>query len=441
MCTPLGLKCGDDCQSVGNISIQSQLLEMAVFSKMAGHGGHGQSRRAAVLAAGMGVGAFVASHSFEQAFVGPRSAMSFRTVGGNSNAAQMQTTQTAAAPSMAPVAGVTGCVGGMGAAIGASVLRQRTRKSSRRTPVQAGPKDADHMNVFQSLVDLATNMVRDQATAGVHTVQKLQAFAAAEFQKRQAQGSQDGPALRTFANIADEASSMLHATGQAQLRWAASAAASMLLTFTVSLQPANALDEVTYSDFLDQVQKGTVEMVRVQNDMLTAQYTSKDGSRHEVNLVPNAMVEDALFNKLAESKVDVVMQNSAANNGGPMDFLARFAGPIAWLIAGLLFLFGGMGMGGPMGGPGGPGGNPFELGKSKARIIKDGDTKVKPAPRPDLSWRHWHDAAARSKLQGPLPRSVSLCSFPRSVNFSSLLGSQSVPPMKSSAQVRRRGRL
>ena len=29
------------------------------------------------------------------------------------------------------------------------------------------------------------------------------------------------------------------------------------------------------------------------------------------------------------------------------------------------------------GGPGGPGGNPFELGKSKARIIKDGDTKVK----------------------------------------------------------------
>ena len=71
-----------------------------------------------------------------------------------------------------------------------------------------------------------------------------------------------------------------------------------------------------------------------------------------------------------------------------MDFLASFAGPIAWLIAGLLVLCGGMGMGGPMGGPGGPGGNPFELGKSKARIIKDGDTKVKPAPRPDLSWRH-----------------------------------------------------
>ncbi|OLP73483.1 ATP-dependent zinc metalloprotease FtsH 3, partial [Symbiodinium microadriaticum] len=70
------------------------------------------------------------------------------------------------------------------------------------------------------------------------------------------------------------------------------------------------------------------------------------------------------------------MQTPGANSGGPLDFLARFAGPIAWLIAGLLVLFGGAGMGGPAG-PGGPGGNPFELGKSKARIIKDGDTKVK----------------------------------------------------------------
>ncbi|CAE7464720.1 ftsH, partial [Symbiodinium pilosum] len=70
-----------------------------------------------------------------------------------------------------------------------------------------------------------------------------------------------------------------------------------------------------------------------------------------------------------------VMQNANAG-GSPFDFLARFAGPIAWLIAGLLLLFGGLPFGGPAG-PGGPGGNPFELGKSKARIIKDGDTKVK----------------------------------------------------------------
>ena len=65
------------------------------------------------------------------------------------------------------------------------------------------------------------------------------------------------------------------------------------------------------------------------------------------------------------------MQNTEA--ASPLDFLARFAGPLAWLVAGLLLLFGGVGGGGPAG----PGGNPFELGKSKARILKDGETNVK----------------------------------------------------------------
>lgn len=40
------------------------------------------------------------------------------------------------------------------------------------------------------------------------------------------------------------------------------------------------------------------------------------------------------------------MQN-AAQGGSPLDFLARFAGPIAWLVAGLLLLFGGLPFGGP----------------------------------------------------------------------------------------------
>ena len=40
-----------------------------------------------------------------------------------------------------------------------------------------------------------------------------------------------------------------------------------------------------------------------------------------------------------------VMQNANAG-GSPFDFLARFAGPIAWLIAGLLLLFGGLPFGG-----------------------------------------------------------------------------------------------
>lgn len=158
------------------------------------------------------------------------------------------------------------------------------------------------------------------------------------------------------------------------LRWMTSLAASFLFSQSLALQPANAEDVVNYSDFIDSVNKGDVEMVRVQPDQLSAQYITKDGSRREVNLIPSVQIEDQLFNQLAEKKVDVVMQNAEA--GSPLNFLARFAGPLAWLVAGLLLLFGGVGGAGPTG-PGGPGGNPFELGKSKARIIKDGDTKVK----------------------------------------------------------------
>ena len=44
-------------------------------------------------------------------------------------------------------------------------------------------------------------------------------------------------------------------------------------------------------------------MVRVQPDMMSAQYITKDGARREVNLIPNAQIEDQLFNQLADKKV------------------------------------------------------------------------------------------------------------------------------------------
>ena len=42
----------------------------------------------------------------------------------------------------------------------------------------------------------------------------------------------------------------------------------------------------------------------------------QDGSRREVNLIPNAQIEDQLFNQLADKKVDVVpwMNKSLAQN-------------------------------------------------------------------------------------------------------------------------------
>eukprot|EP00913_Durusdinium_trenchii_P014034 g13177.t3 len=184
----------------------------------------------------------------------------------------------------------------------------------------------------------------------------------------------EGDRIRDLKALAAELKHTQNSTSpmEGPLRWVANMAAALLLTQGMALQPANAGDVVNYSDFIDSVNKGDVEMVRVQPDMLSAQYVTKEGARREVNLIPNGQIEDQLFNQLADKKVDVVMSTGEA--GSPFDFLARFAGPLAWLVAGLLLLFGGVG--GPAG-PGGPGGNPFELGKSKARIIKDGDTKVK----------------------------------------------------------------
>jgi cell division protease FtsH len=243
--------------------------------------------------------------------------------------------------------------------------------SSSELRAEAGTKEPESDNFLSQLANFAAEVVSQPHQVGAAAVQKVKALALAELQSGK---SRHQLATEAFVKIVDGADAAFRESAGGQLRWVASSVASMLLTFVVTLQPANADDQVTYSDFLEQVQSGNVEMVRVQSDMMSAQYQSKDGSRHEVNLVPNATVEDALFDKLAQKKVDVVMQSPNANTGGPLDFLARFAGPIAWLIAGLLLLFGGAGAGGPAG-MGGQ--NPFQLGKSPAKIVKDGDTKVK----------------------------------------------------------------
>ena len=247
------------------------------------------------------------------------------------------------------------------------------RKATVAVAVRSSEDDRQGPEGLAELVALAEQLLRQPEPQQVALlVQQLQAFAANELRRGAVLSA---PAVQAFVKVADAGES-LRGGAEKQLRWAAGAAASLLLTYSVSLQPAVAADAVNYSDFMESVNRGDVEMVRVQDNQLSAQYTTKDGARHEVNLIPNGQIQDQLFNSLAEKKVDVVMQTPGAISGGPLDFLARFAGPIAWLIAGLLVLFGGAGMGGPAG-PGGPGGNPFELGKSKARIIKDGDTKVK----------------------------------------------------------------
>ncbi|CAE7378488.1 ftsH [Symbiodinium natans] len=260
-----------------------------------------------------------------------------------------------------------------GAAVATGSSRKLTSRGALARSSKSQQNDKEFQRRISHLISVAQVLLQRPGPDQLqHLVHELQSFAAAELRRSVTLSASVASA---FADVVASAEEATRSSAEGQLRWAASAAASLLLTFAVTLQPANAADVVNYSDFLDSVKKGDVEMVRVQNDMLSAQYTTKDGARRDVNLIPNAQIEDELFNTLADKKVDVVMQNANAG-GSPFDFLARFAGPIAWLIAGLLLLFGGLPFGGPAG-PGGPGGNPFELGKSKARIIKDGDTKVK----------------------------------------------------------------
>ncbi|CAE7849807.1 ftsH, partial [Symbiodinium microadriaticum] len=155
-------------------------------------------------------------------------------------------------------------------------------------------------------------------------VQQLQAFASAELRRGAALSA---PAARAFEEVVQSANEALVSSadkqplGRAYIDSWSDIGPDLQnrLTFSVTLQPAFAAD-VNYSDFMESVNRGDVEMVRVQDDQLSAQYTTKDGARKEVNLIPNA-------------------QHLVR---GGTDFLARFAGPIAWLIAGLLFLFGGL---------------------------------------------------------------------------------------------------
>ncbi|CAK9074545.1 unnamed protein product [Durusdinium trenchii] len=256
----------------------------------------------------------------------------------------------------------------LGTLAAASSRAQTGRRCAGRTARKAAAREGG-LRRLASVVEELLQQPRPQ-----HLPRLLLELSRCAEEELQRSKQLTAPAARAFAEVLSSVEDALRGPADAQLRWAASSAAALLMSYVVTLQPAQAADVVNYSDFMESINRGEVEMVRVQEDMLSAQYTTKDGSRREVNLIPNAQIEDQLFNQLADKKVDVVM-SQVGSSGSPFDFLASFAGPICWLIAGLLLLFGGLPFGGP--GAGGPGGNPFELGKSKARIIKDGDTKTK----------------------------------------------------------------
>eukprot|EP00929_Paragymnodinium_shiwhaense_P089802 TRINITY_DN49_c0_g1_i4.p1 TRINITY_DN49_c0_g1~~TRINITY_DN49_c0_g1_i4.p1 ORF type:complete len:1549 (+),score=503.60 TRINITY_DN49_c0_g1_i4:79-4647(+) len=354
---------------------------MAVHSKMA-HGSGRGARSAAVLG-GLGVaGLALASRSsagFAVSGARPAAAQQLRgstTVGSDSlhHASAARAQEGFSATSGLAITSAATAAVGVAASMGHRSRAARRPQPKAVTVMQSSTDSKDDAATFvQELSIIAAELMAKGISEPLvveRSIKRLQGLAMSELQRNASSAS--SAVTRAFEEVLSGAQDALNSPSRDMGRWAASATASLLLMSTVTIEPANADNQVAYSEFLQEVQKGNVEMVRVQNDMMTASYTSKDGSRHDVNLLPNAAVQDELFSTLSSKKVDVVMQNVNASNAGPFDFLTRFAGPIAWLIAGLLLLFGGVG-----GGAGPMGQNPFELGKSKARVIKDGDTKVK----------------------------------------------------------------
>ncbi|CAK0890449.1 unnamed protein product, partial [Prorocentrum cordatum] len=98
----------------------------------------------------------------------------------------------------------------------------------------------------KQLEALATELLAQPGSADADFVRRVRSAAAEELRSGRRHGPSAEQAFRAAAAGTGGAA-------EGHMRWCASALASMLLALTVNLQPASALDQVTYSEFLDQV--------------------------------------------------------------------------------------------------------------------------------------------------------------------------------------------
>ena len=143
----------------------------------------------------------------------------------------------------------------MGAVVALGSRRTAKRgPAKRKSTVAARSTEDDRQGpagCLPELVALAEQLLRQPEPQQVAVlVQRLQAFAAGELRRGAVLSA---PAVRAFVKVADAGES-LRAGAEKQLRWAADAAASLLLTYSVSLQPAVAADAVNYSPRKDLVE-------------------------------------------------------------------------------------------------------------------------------------------------------------------------------------------
>lgn len=126
--------------------------------------------------------------------------------------------------------------------------------------------------------------------------------------------------------------------------------------------------QVTYTRFLEGVNAHDIERVRVAADGRTAEFLTSEGTRGAVNLFndPN------LFKLLQDNQVDLSVMPPDQAGAALFGILNTLAFPL--ILFGGLFLINRSRMNGAGGGPDGM--NPFNMGKSKARIQMEPDTGV-----------------------------------------------------------------
>src|SRR5690606_12280892 len=135
---------------------------------------------------------------------------------------------------------------------------------------------------------------------------------------------------------------------------------TVMNNFTGSSDPG----ELTYSDFIEQVQQGRVQEVTVNGYVITGQ--NLDGSRFKT--VRPAIEDRGLMKDLLDNNVKIVGEAPERQSIWTQLLVASF--PILVIIAVFMFFMRQM-----QGGAGGKGG-PMSFGKSKARLLSEDQVKT-----------------------------------------------------------------
>ena len=118
-----------------------------------------------------------------------------------------------------------------------------------------------------------------------------------------------------------------------------------------------------YSKFVNQVESGKIEQVKISSDRSQAMVTAQDGAQIQVNLPPD---DPQLLDVLTENGVDISIQPQE-DEGFLFRILSSLFFPIL-LLVGLFFLL--------RRAQGGPGSQAMNFGKSKAKVQMEPQTNV-----------------------------------------------------------------